>query len=117
MPTRTDEGRVIRQVETFLVSHALDPRTGPSIALSSAHAYVLVKVTDADGRSGWGETYAVPGIPAIVEAVAHVLIGRSAQPLRAHIRDVRWSAEHPYAASAVMIALEDLRARQLGISV
>ena len=117
MPSGTDEGRVIRQVETFLVSHALDPRTGPSIALSSAHAYVLVKITDADGRAGWGETYAVPGIPAIVEAVAPVLIGKSAQPLRAHIRDVRWSAEHPYAVSAVMIALEDLRARQLGISV
>jgi D-galactarolactone cycloisomerase len=117
MPSGTDEGRVVRQVETFLVSHSLNPRTGPSIALSSAHAYVLVKVTDADGRAGWGETYAVPGIPAIVEAVGPVLIGRSPQALRALIRDVRWSAEHPYAESAVMIALEDLRARQLGISV
>jgi D-galactarolactone cycloisomerase len=117
MASGTDEGRIIRRVETFLVSHALDPRTGPSIALSNAHAYVLVRITDADGRTGWGETYAVPGIPAIVEAVAAVLIGRSAQPLRAHIRDVRWSAEHPYAVSAVMIALEDLRARQLGVSI
>jgi len=117
MSSGTDEGRVIRQVETFLVSHALNPRTGPSIALSSAHAYVLVRITDAEGRAGWGETYAVPGIVAIVEAVAPSLIGRSAQALRALARDVRWSAEHPYAESAVIIALEDLRARQLGISV
>jgi D-galactarolactone cycloisomerase len=117
MASGTDEGRIIRRVETFLVSHPLNPRTGPSIALSSAHAYVLVKITDADGRSGWGETYAVPGIAAIVEATAPVLIGRSAQPLRAHIRDLRWSAEHPYAVSAMMIALEDLRARQLGVSI
>jgi D-galactarolactone cycloisomerase len=117
MASGTDEGRVIRQVQTFVVSHTLDPRTGPSIALSSTHAYVLVKVTDADGRAGWGETYLVPGIPAIVESVASVLLDRSPIAIRSLSRDVRWSAEHPYAASAITIALEDLRARQLGISV
>ncbi len=78
MSSTTDQGRTIERVESFVVSHTLDPRTGPSIALSSSHAYVLVKLTDADGRSGWGETYLVPGIPAIIEAVAPVLIGRSA---------------------------------------
>ncbi len=117
MTSGTDEGRTIRGVECFVVSHALDPRTGPSIALSDAHAYALVKITDADGRAGWGETYLVPGIPSIVEAVAPVVIGRTATATRALARDVRWSAEHPYAASAVTIALEDLRARQLGVSV
>src|SRR5918992_168127 len=117
MASGTDEGRVIRQVQTFVVSHTLDPRTGPSIALSSTHAYVLVRITDADGRAGWGETYLVPGIPAIVESVASELLGRSPIAIRSLSRDVRWSAEHPYAASAVTIALEDLRARQLGISV
>lgn len=113
----TDEGRAIERVECFVVSHTLDPRTGPSIALSSTHAYVIVKITDADGRSGWGETYLVPGIPAIVEAVAPVLLGRSASALRELSADIRWSAEHPYAASALTIAVEDLRARQLGVSV
>lgn len=117
MASGTDDGRTIRQVECFVVSHTLDPRTGPSIALSDAHAYALVKITDADGRAGWGETYLVPGIPSIVEAVAPVLIGRSPTASRALARDIRWAAEHPYAASAVTIAVEDLRARQLGISV
>ncbi len=117
MPAGTDDGRRIERVETFLVSHTLDPRTGPSIALSSAHAYVLVKVTDGDGRAGWGETYAVPGIPEILAAVAPVVIGRSALPSRQIGIDIRWSAEHPYAASAMTIAIEDLRARQLGVSV
>lgn len=117
MASRTDQGRTIERIECYVVSHDLDPRTGPSIALSSSHAYVLVKVTDADGRSGWGETYLVPGIPAIVEAVAPVLIGRSATDTRAIATDIRWSAEHPYAASAMVIAVEDLRARQLGVSV
>ena len=43
------------------------------------------------------------------------------RPVRAGLaelaRDIRWSAEHPYAASALTIAVEDLRARQLGVSV
>ena len=78
MTSATDEGRIIRQLECFVVSHTLDPRTGPSIALSSAHAYALVKITDADGRAGWGETYLLPGIPAIIEAAGSVVIGRSA---------------------------------------
>jgi len=117
MTSRTDEGRTIRQIECFVVSHTLDPRTGPSIALSDAHAYALVKVTDADGRAGWGETYLVPGVPSIVETIAPILVGRSPVASRGLARDIRWSAEHPYAASAMTIAIEDLRARQLGVSV
>lgn len=117
MTSGTDESRKIARVECFVVSHKLDPRTGPSIALSDAHAYALVKVTDADGRAGWGETYLIPGITAIVEAVAPVLIGRSPIASRSLARDIRWSAEHPYAVSAMVIAVEDLRARQLGVSV
>jgi D-galactarolactone cycloisomerase len=117
MTSGTDEGRTIERVETFVVSHTLNPRTGPSIALSSTHAYVLVKLTDSDGRSGWGETYLVPGIPAILEAIAPVVIGRSATAVRGLARDIGWAAEHTYAASELTIAVEDLRARQLGISV
>ena len=113
----TDQGRTIERMDCFVVSHTLDPRTGPSIQLSGTHAYVLVKVTDVDGRVGWGETYSIPGIPSIVEAVAPVVIGRSPQDMRDLRTTVRWAAEHPYAASAVVIALEDLRARQLGLSV
>ena len=117
MTSGTDQGRTIERVETFVVSHTLNPRTGPSIALSDAHAYILVKLTDSDGRSGWGETYLVPGMTAILEAVAPVVIGRSASELRGLNRDIGWAAEHTYAASAMTIAVEDLRARQLGVSV
>ena len=117
MTSGTDQGRTIERAETFVVSHTLNPRTGPSIALSDAHAYVLVKLTDSDGRSGWGETYLVPGVVAILEAVAPVVIGRSASETRALSRDIGWASEHTYAASAMTIAVEDLRARQLGVSV
>ena len=99
MASTTDQGRIIERVECFVVSHTLDPRTGPSIQLSTKHAYVVVKITDSDGRSGWGETYFVPGVPAIIEAASTVVIGRSATAIRDLRIDVRWTAEHPYAVS------------------
>lgn len=106
--------------ESFVVSHSLSPRTGPSIAYSDAHSYVLVKLVDRDGRVGWGETYATPGTAATVAAVAGSIVGRDAS-LRSLLRDVRWAAGDliggGFASSAISIALEDLRARQLGISV
>ena len=117
MVALTDQGRMIQRVETFVVSHTVNPRTGPSIALSDDHAYVVVKVTDSDGRAGWGETYLVPGIPSILEVVAPVVLGRVATGTRQLSADIRWAAEHAYAASALTIALEDLRARQLAVSV
>jgi len=115
--TATHDGRAIARVETFVVRHRLDPRTGPSIALSTEHAYALVKLTDADGRAGWGETYLVPGLVPMLEEVGALLLGHPATALRELIAEIRWSLEHPYAASALIIALEDLRGRQLGCSV
>jgi D-galactarolactone cycloisomerase len=113
----THDGRAISRVETFVVRHRLDPRTGPSIALSNEHAYALVKLTDADGRAGWGESYLVPGLVPMLEDVGALLIGQPATELRALVADIRWALEHTYSASALIIALEDLRARQLGVSV
>lgn len=110
----------VAKVDCFEVSHRLDPRTGPSIAFSSEHAYVLIKLTDASGLSGWGETYRAPGVMATVGDVATSLIGVD-DSLRGHLRQTRWAAGGleggGFASSAISIALEDLRARQLGISV
>ena len=116
MTTDTDQGRAIERVETFVVSHTLNPRTGPSIALSSTHAYVLVKLTDSDGRSGWGRP---TSCPASRRSSRRSRRSSSAGRLqvRGLARDIGWAAEHTYAASALTIAVEDLRARQLGVSV
>ncbi|HET9455704.1 MAG TPA: mandelate racemase/muconate lactonizing enzyme family protein [Candidatus Limnocylindrales bacterium] len=113
----TTNGHAIERIEIFVIRHRLNPRTGPSIALSSEHAYALVKATDGDGRAGWGETYLVPGVASILEDTAPVLVGRRPADSIALKRDIRWSAEHAYAASALTIAVEDLAARQLGISI
>ena len=106
--------------ECFVITHHLSPRTGPSIAYSSEHAYVLVRVHDDDGVVGWGETYRTPGTLDTVEAVCRAILGRD-ESLRDLVREARWVggglAGGGFASSAVSIALEDLRARQLGISV
>lgn len=110
----------IARFECFVVSHRLSPRTGPSIAYSTEHAYVLVRLEDGDGVVGWGETYRTPGTVEGIEAVCRAVTGRDAS-LRELLREARWVggglAGGGFASSAVSVALEDLRARQLGISV
>jgi len=108
------------EFECFVITHHLSPRTGPSIAYSSEHAYILVRLIDENGIVGWGETYRSPGTLDTIEAVCGAVAGRDAS-LRDLLRDARWVggnlAGGGFAPSAVSIALEDIRARQLGISV
>lgn len=110
----------VSKFECFVITHHLSPRTGPSIAYSSEHAYVLVRLVDENGIVGWGETYRTPGTLNTIEEVCRAVQGRDAS-LRDLIRDARWVggglAGGGFAPSAVSVALEDLRARQLGISV
>lgn len=110
----------VAEFECFVVTHHLSPRTGPSIAYSSEHAYVLVRLVDENGIVGWGETYRTPGTLATIEEVCRAVKGRDGS-LRDLIRDARWVggglAGGGFAPSAVSVALEDLRARQLEISV
>lgn len=110
----------ISRFECFTVSHALDPHTGPSIAYSSSHAYVLVKLTADDGTVGWGETYNWPGMQATVTDLCAELIAQEGS-LRTLLRWVRIAGGGltggGMACSAVSIALEDVWARQRGESV
>lgn len=110
----------IANYECFVVSHKLDPRTGPSIAYSTTHAYVVVKVMDADGLAGWGETYRAPGVLATIVEVLGSISGRD-MSLRDLKRDIRWTSGGlvggGFANSAITIALEDLRGKQLGMSI
>lgn len=110
----------VAEFECFVITHHLSPRTGPSIAYSSEHAYILVRLVDENGIVGWGETYRTPGTLDTIEAVCRTVVGREAS-LRDLIRDARWTggglAGGGFAPSAVSVALEDLRSRQLGISV
>lgn len=110
----------IAHFECFTVSHALDPRTGPSIAYSSSHAYVLVKLTADDGTVGWGETYNWPGMHATLADLCTALLAEEGS-LRALLRLNRIAGGGlvggGMATSAIALALEDVWARQRGESV
>jgi D-galactarolactone cycloisomerase len=110
----------IQGFDCFAVKNTVSPRTGVSILYVDTHSFVVVKLTDKDGLSGWGETNNAPGILSAVETVAGSLVGRD-DSLRTMLDAVRFSAGGlaggGFAASALSIALEDLRARQLGISI
>ena len=107
----------ITSAEVFTLVHEFSPRRGPSDAWGSSHAYCLVKLTDTDGVTGWGETYLRTGMAATLEEMAGLLIGRDAASARENWLDLWSSGEQPFAASALAIALDDLRARQAGVSI
>jgi len=107
----------IERLECFALVHTFSPARGPSIAYGNTHSFAVVKVTDSDGVSGWGETYLLPGITGIIEAVAPILIGRRASDAIDLKRAIWKMAEHAYASSAISIALDDLRARQANVPI
>ena len=107
----------IEQAEVFGLRHEFSPRTGPSDSYGGAHAYCLVRLQDSDGVVGWGETYWRPGMPGVLADLLPALIGRPAQEARALWFDAWASGEFPFATSAISIAIDDLRARQVGVPV
>jgi D-galactarolactone cycloisomerase len=107
----------IREVEAWFLQHQLSAVRGPSIVDYSTREIVLIKVTDEEGAAGWGESYIVQGIGQMLEELAKTLPG--AEPAAA-VR--RWRSPwrirvNPWAVGALSIALDDLRARQLGVPV
>lgn len=107
----------IERAQLFEVRFGFTPRRGPSVAWGSEHAYAILRLEDAEGAVGWGETYLVTGVLAALEAAWSALRGRSALEAAAILADVRRATEHPYATSAVAIAVDDVRGRSLGVPV
>lgn len=107
----------ISRADVFALSAPIHPPAGVSIGLATAHEYVLVRLTDSDGTEGWGETYLLPGVVHTVASLAHLVIGHPAGDMRDHQRRLSATRTSSYARSAIMIALDDLRARQLGVPV
>ena len=107
----------IERLECFTLIHTFSPARGPSIALGSTSAYVVVKLTDTDGVAGWGETYLVPGAAATIEEMGSIVVGRQAGDATALRIEVSRAAQNPYLESALSIAVDDLRARQLGVPI
>ena len=110
-------GSRLARLESFVLRTPIRPRRGVSIAWADEHAYLLLRLEDADGAVGWGETYLVTGVQAAVDAARPLAVGRDVDDTGPILRAVRDVTEHPYATSAISIALDDLRARRLGLPV
>ncbi|HEX2646310.1 MAG TPA: hypothetical protein VHO95_03715, partial [Candidatus Dormibacteraeota bacterium] len=65
----------VRDVEAWFLQHQLSEVRGPSIVDYSTREVVFIKVTDADGAVGWGESYVVQGIGQMLEELATTLPG------------------------------------------
>jgi len=107
----------IERLEVFSLVYRFSPPRGPSIAYGDSHAYAVVKLTNSDGVVGWGETYLLPGVPAIIEEVGAGLICKEASQALELKAAFAKGSEHPYASSAVSIAIDDLRARERNIPI
>lgn len=107
----------IARVETFAIRHVLPVVRSVSVAEIQSHDYVLVKLTDTEGVVGWGETYLIPGMQHVIAETAPLLIGLLPERARNLPAALERASRQPWAASAVMIALEDLRGRRAGASI
>lgn len=111
----TDRSDRVERADVFVLSAPIEPPAGVSIALATAHEYVLVRLTDSAGCVGWGETYLLPGVEKVMADLATLIVGERATSTRRHRAVLARTRSSRYAQSALLIALDDLRARQLGV--
>ena len=71
----------IAQCRVHLLVEPLAETRGPSCAWYSSRESLLVRLTDNDGRSGWGETSLRPGVVEAARELGASLVG--ADPLAA----------------------------------
>ncbi|MBM4408039.1 MAG: hypothetical protein FJ038_05425 [Chloroflexi bacterium] len=108
----------IARVEVFEPTSDLPRRRIFSTGGNNDRGATLVKITDLEGLAGWGETYPVPAGVAVIRAAGALLVGRDPGDATANQDLVRRATlGNGFATSALSIALDDLRARQRGVSV
>lgn len=116
-----DSARIVR-VDGFEISCDLPERVGNAMRFFDRRTALLLRLTDADGFVGWGETWAMPGAAAAVirGALAKVILAQSEASPR-----VLWEAMSQtltydrrgvthMAMSAIDIAAWDLAGRRAG---
>jgi D-galactarolactone cycloisomerase len=109
--------RRIHSVDVFVARHHLSRPRVYAVAANLDRESVIVRVRDEDGIAGWGETYLRPGLPEAAARAGALLIGRDSAETRLLVAMTRDAAGSTWAAGSIAMALDDLRARELEISV
>src|ERR1700722_20903909 len=106
---------VIETCDVYLCIAPVSEPPGPSSGWYDTRESVLVRLRDRDGRVGWGEAGLRPGVPAATRELGELLLGRDPQRCGALLDQLTRTTADQWAVSALAIALDDLRARQLGV--
>ncbi|MGH3003299.1 MAG: mandelate racemase/muconate lactonizing enzyme family protein [Gaiellaceae bacterium] len=107
----------IESVDVFVLRHQLADVRGPASAWYDSRSSILVRLKDEDGVTGWGETYAGAGLAATISELGRGLIGGDPFAVRSHWLALAGRSRNGFAVAPIAIALDDLRARRLGVPV
>jgi D-galactarolactone cycloisomerase len=98
------------------VASVSEPR-GPSSGWYDTRESVLVRLGDADGHTGWGEAGLRPGVVEAARELGALLVGADPRLAGSLLDRLTRTTADQWAVSALSVAIDDLRARQVGLSV
>lgn len=106
---------MIERAEVLVLTHRLSRTRLFSTGSNVTRDSVVVRIEDAVGRVGWGETYLVDGAVEACRAMTGAMPGRD--PDEAIVELTAGVGSHRWALGAVTMALDDLRGRARGVPV
>ena len=98
------------------VADVSEPR-GPSSGWYRTRESVLVRLGDADGQAGWGEAGLRPGVVEAARELGVTLLGANPRHAGSLLDQLTRTTADQWAVSAISVAIDDLRARQAGLSI
>jgi D-galactarolactone cycloisomerase len=108
-------GDVIATAEVIHVRKALSVPAGPPGHYNEARESIFLKLTTRGGVTGWGETYALPGVQETIRGLADLVVGADPlQILGSWCPPWVATVSSPSARAAIDIALHDLCGTMLG---
>ena len=107
----------VARVEVFVLTQPVSEARGPAPVQYRTRSSVFVRIEDESGGVGWGETYAFPGVAAMLTELGEILLGKDAGATRPLMDEIASVSSNGFALGALSIALDDLRARLAGVPV
>lgn len=107
----------LTRIEVFELAVPVQRPRGPAPITYQRRQCVLVRIEDQSGMVGWGETYARPGVAAVLADLAGALEGKDASLTRPLLDELAARTSDHWAVSAMAIALDDLRARAANVPI